>query len=180
MQEIRIYYEEAFPSDLDAVVRRNLCLYLPAGAETFKNSRSWRGSSPFFSVVSLDDGDVTGHVGVVDRRLRVGGTECRAAGVQNVFVRPPERGTGLSAMLLGLAMREAEARGFDFGLLFCKPQLAKVYTPMGWQRVEGGDTVVTTADGCEQLFAGPGIVMFFQWQGAAFPDGTIHLCGDVW
>ena len=90
----------------------------------------------------MEDGDhIVAHAGVVDRAIRVGGDSLRVAGIQNVFVLADYRGKGLCDEVMTMAMEEAGTQGFDAGLLFCIPELKKVYACCGWQMV-GTDRII--------------------------------------
>jgi GNAT superfamily N-acetyltransferase len=122
---------------------------------------------------------VVAHTGVVDRTITVGGTPLRVAGVQNVFVLPEFRGQGLSAKVLQTAMAEAGRRVFDCGLLFCVPQLEKVYAPHGWQGL-GWREVIRVQEGRETSIPDKNIAMFYPLRVAVFPKGLVHLQGNDW
>jgi GNAT superfamily N-acetyltransferase len=175
----RVVDESQMPAELDAEIRRGLCVCFPPDVPIFSVGRAWHGSAPVFSVV-LDEGlQVLAHVGVVDRTIRVGQTSIRVAGVQNVYVLPEARGRGLARAVMVEAMNEAGRRGFDMGLLFCVPKLEKVYADCGWQSL-GPRDVVRVEDGREIPIPAKNIAMFFPLTVAAFPDGLIHLCGNDW
>ncbi len=72
MESPRVINEVDMPADLDAIIRQNLCRAHPAGAATFKETRSWHESYPIFSIILEEAGDVIAHVGVVDRTIAVG------------------------------------------------------------------------------------------------------------
>lgn len=171
--------ETAISPELDAAIRRNLCRSHPDGAETFQHTRSWHGSFPSYSVILEEGGEVVAHVGVVDRTIAVGGVPLRAAGVQNVFVVPEARGRGLSAVIMELSMREAAARGYDVGLLFCVHALEKVYAACGWINLGERETV-RVEDGRELPIPGKNIAMFHPLAVKEFPGGLIHLRGNDW
>lgn len=51
-------------------------------------SRYWHNSAPAYSVVCRVNGVLCGHVGMVVRSIRCGGTPVTIAGVQNLGVKP--------------------------------------------------------------------------------------------
>lgn len=179
MPTIRVVYENAFPPALDEAVRRNLCIYHPDGAETFRHSRSWHSSFPLFSVVAEKDGDAVGYAGIVERTVLVGGSPYRIAGVQNVYVATSVRGTGLSGKIMTLAMEEAARAEFDFGLLFCIPKLEQVYGKTGWIRIDNAP-VTRREDGKNLPLPGVNIAMFYPLLTTYMPAGPIDLNGNDW
>ena len=167
------------PPRLDERIRAGLCIAFPPDVPVFRKTRAWHGSAPQYSVVVEDAARVAAHVGVVRRRIAVGGTPLGVAGVQNVFVLPEYRGKGLSRRVMRAAMTEAAHRGFDCGLLFCVPPLEKVYAPDGWQNL-GRRQVVRVEEGREVPIPDKNIAMFYPLRVAAFPEGLIHLGGNDW
>lgn len=187
MNAPRVINEPDMPADLDAIIRRNLCRAHPAGAETFKDSRSWHDSHPVYTIVLEEAGDVVAHVGVVERTIAVGDgrpegsgvAKLRSAGIQNVYVLPEFRGKGLSRPVMDLSMAEAGARGYEIGFLFCKPELEKVYVACGWINL-GVRKIIRVDQGREIEMAGRNIAMFYPLSIKEFPEGIIHLRGNDW
>jgi GNAT superfamily N-acetyltransferase len=175
----RLIDETGMPPLLDAAIRASLCDCFPADTAVFHQTRAWHGSKPSFTVLLEKQNRVIAHVGVVDRTIRAGDTPLRVAGVQNVFVLPGFRGQGLSSQVLRTAMAEAARRDFDGGLLFCVPQLEKVYAPHGWQGL-GWREVIRVEEGREIPIPDKNIAMFNPLRIAVFPDGRIHLQGNDW
>ncbi len=70
---------------------------------------------------------------VLDRAIRVSEESLRVAGVGNVCVLPEFRGGEIADQILTAAMEEAKRKGFLFGLLFCRPEIMKVYERTGWK-----------------------------------------------
>lgn len=175
----RIVDEERMPSKLDEIIRRNLLRSFPDYKPTFESTRSWHGSFPAYTAILEHKNDVHAHAGVVDRTVRVGTRQARVAGIQNVFVLPEARGKGLCGEVMRLAMREAAARGFDVGLLFCIPKLAATYAACGW--LDAGERKVTRIDeGVECGLPDENICMYHPLRLASLPDGDIHLQGNDW
>lgn len=175
----RIVLESQMPADLDQRIRDGLCASFPVDNGVFSHTRAWHGSAPAYSVVMEKDGQVIAHVGVVDRTIRVGGIPLRAAGIQNVFVRPAFRGLGFCDQVMNASMAEALRQGFDCGLLFCVPRLAKVYAVTGWQTL-GERTVIRVDNGQEVAIPDKNITMYLPLVRPEFPDGVIHLQGNDW
>lgn len=176
---LRVINESAMPSQLDQRIRAALCVCFPADTAAFQASRAWHGSAPEFSVVLADEEQIAAHVGVVRRTIQAGGQPLCVAGVQNVFVLPTQRGRGQSTIVMEAAMAEAARRVFDCGLLFCVPELERVYTRCGWQVLETRQ-VIRVENGRELPLPGRNIAMFYPLRVRHFPTGSIHLGGNDW
>jgi nodulation protein A len=178
--EIRIIDEDQITSGLDREIKDGLCRCFPPDVEVFSKSRAWHGSSPAFTVIGLEAGKIVAHVGIVDRTIRVADVLIRVAGIQNVFVLPEWQKRSLSAEVMNSAMAEASRHGFDCGLLYCIPELEKVYCRCGWQRIADRDITRIDENNQELPIPGKNIAMFYPLQLTTFPDGAIHLCGNDW
>ena len=177
---VRVVDEPDVTPALDAEIRDGLCESFPADRDAFARARPWHGSAPAYSIVAEEGGRVVGHAGVVDRTITVGDRPLRVAGVQNVFVRPTHRGTGLSDRVMTLTMDEARRRGFDMGVLFCVPKLVPVYARTGFRTLGEQDVVRIDETGAESPIPGKNETMFFPLNVTTFPPGRIHLRGNDW
>jgi predicted N-acetyltransferase YhbS len=178
--DFRVVNEPDVTPALDAAIRDGLIESFPADRDAFAAARPWHGSVPSYSIVAEEGNRVVAHAGVVDRTITVGGRPLRVAGVQNVFVRPTHRGTGLSDRVMWLSTDEARRRGFDAGLLFCVPKLVPVYARTGWQSLGERDVTRIDETGQEAPIPGKNETMFFPLKLATFPHGRIHLRGNDW
>ncbi len=176
---IRIIDEREMSAGMDEQIRRALCICFPKDEAVFSQTRKWHDSGPAYSVVAQEQTRVVAHVGVVDRKLTVGDTWLRVGGVQNVFVLPDCRGRGLVDEVMAASMEEAQRRDYDCGLLFCVPELEKVYRRCGWITL-GDREVIRVEAGQELPLPGKNIAMFFPLRVREFPRGTIHLRGNDW
>ena len=177
---LKIVPEEQMTPKLDQAIRRGLVICFPEDAEVFSQTRAWHGSAPVWTVVLEHEGEVIAHVGVVERVIRVGARELRVAGVQSVFVLPEFRRRGLTTSLLEKAMQEAEARDLDLGLLFCLPELERVYVRSGWISLGRRPAVRADETGAEVPLPEKNICMFYPLRQLSFPQGPIHLQGNDW
>ena len=171
--------ERDMSPELDAAIRRSLCLCFSADAGVFSYTRKWHGSGPSYSAVIRNGEEVMAHVGVVDRRVSFGASAVRAAGIQNVLVLPQYRGQHLSDMVMQAAQEEAARRGFDCGLLFCVPQLVDLYARTGWLAFSN-DVVRVDDDGVEKPIPGKNVGMFLPLHLRQMPPGLLHLGGNDW
>jgi GNAT superfamily N-acetyltransferase len=117
---------------------------------------------------------------MVIRTIRAGQTPLTVAGVQNVFVLPPHRKTGLADRLMTAAMDEARARSLDCGLLFCLPVLTRIYERTGWRLLSLRPVWATGESQGRYLLDDKNVLMFLPMKRPAFPDGPIDLNGDDW
>ncbi len=172
--------DEAVSARLDRLIRETLAACFPADEEHFSRDRSWH-TRPAWVVVALDaDGTVAAHCAMVERTVVVGGhTSVPVAGVQGFSVLPGWRGTGLSDRIMERAIEEARRRGVGAGLLFCLPELEKVYARTGWRTL---DASVSMRDdhGESAPIPGKNIAMAVTLGMASFPAGDIDLMGSDW
>lgn len=178
--ELKIIHEIEMTDGIDQSVRDGLCRCFPPDKEIFSKSRGWHGSMPVWSVIMEDSGKVVAHVGIIDRVIKAGERQLRAAGIQNVFVLAEYRGQGLSDRIMNASMREAEKLGFDIGLLYCIPGLEKVYAKCGWQLLPKESIIRIDEHGYAVAIPNKNISMFFPLKVSRFPAGTIHLQGNDW
>lgn len=177
--ELKRFDEKEMPADLDADIRKGLVAAFPADEAFFTNERGWHGSWPQYSFVAQAEDHLVGHVAVVERNVLIGDQSYTVGGIQNVFVLPTMKGSGLSGDLMRAAVAEMARRGYDFGLLFCITALEKVYAPMGWRHV-GGRSVFRREDGGKLLLPEKNIPMYYPLELAALPPGDIDLNGNDW
>jgi GNAT superfamily N-acetyltransferase len=177
--EILVLDEADIPPELDAQIRTDLCLCFPDDAEIYRQTRGWHGAVPAYTVIGREAGRVVAHVGVVDRTITVGGTPLRVAGVESVYVLPEYRGQRRTGSVLVAAIEEANRRQLDCGLLFCLPELAKVYTACGWHAL-GPRPIIRAEDGQELPLPAKNMALFHPLRVPQFPEGLIHLGGNDW
>ncbi len=178
---LTVVYEDRMSREEDAELRDCLCACFPSDSEVFSKTRDWHGSSPEWCVICRESGKIIAHVGIVSRRIKVGTMNLFVAGIQNVFVLPQERGRGLSDIVMNEAMRHAKERSdYDCGLLYCVPQLLKVYARCGWREIPKDDILRIDENGAELHLPGKNIAMFHPLRIEDFPSGIIHLMGNDW
>ena len=180
MGSVRIIDEQELAPDLEAAIRQTLVRCFPKDAEFFSRSRAWHGSAPSFSALAAEDERVIAHLGVVQRRITVGGSSVEVAGIQNVCVLNEYRGQGFCREMLAAAMAEAKSRGVDFGLLFCVAELVPVYERCGWKRLLDQPVVRVDSGGAEKPLVEGNLPMWLPLGEEEFPRGTVHLGGNDW
>ena len=176
----RIVNEKDVTPELDQAVREGLCVCFPPDVPVFSHTRAWHGSGPAWSVIIEKEGVIEAHVGVIDRKIKAGDEPIHVAGIQNVFVIPKLRDTGLSKIIMDAAMAEADARGYDCGFLFCVPSLEPVYKASRWHLLPRERVVRVDEKGREVELPKKNIVMFYPLKRREFPPGSIHLGGNDW
>jgi GNAT superfamily N-acetyltransferase len=178
--KIKIIEENEINPEFDKELRNALCQCFPDDVELFLQSRSWHGSAPAWSAVIIISGSVAAHVGIVDRTIQAGTRQMRVAGIQNVFILPEYRGKGFCEEIMASAMKEAKRRNFEAGLLYCVPQLEKVYARCGWRLLPERKIIRIDENGKHISLPAKNITMLFPLSIKAFPEGPINLQGNDW
>jgi aminoglycoside 2'-N-acetyltransferase I len=171
--------EAEIDTKLDADLKAFLCVCFPSNQDVFSRTRAWHGSHPTYSVLLRDGETIVGHASVVDRRIHVGSTPLRIAGIMNVAVLPEYRGKKLVDRILRAAMERARSHGMDIGLLFCRRGVVPIYSRNGWQEIRGQEAI-RIESGKELLLPPDNFAMFFPLRLTQFPPGKIHLQGNDW
>jgi GNAT superfamily N-acetyltransferase len=180
-ESLRIIAEDKIDAQLDAIIRRNLCICFPWVKDTFERTRTWNECKPAWTVLIEQDQNVIAHAVVVDRTIRVGDTPVHVAGIGDVFVLHEHRRRGLSDRVLLAAMDRALAMRYDLGMLFCVPVLEKVYNRCGWITLDRSPAFfIDDKDQPQNAWASQDIGMFYPLATTTFPQGPINLQGRVW
>lgn len=177
---ITLVQERDVGRGLDKKIKEGLCLCFPDDKGTFSVTRAWHNTAPSWSLYTEENNRIISHIGVVDRKIRVGDNVVRIAGIQNVFVLPEFRGKGFCDALVNAAMVKAAEYGFDYGFLFCIPEIEKVYRRCGWIKLPHTSILLTDESGKEGVLSGKNLAMFFPLKFNTFPAGDIHLQGNDW
>ena len=177
---LRVIEETEIVEAIDQAIRDGLCICFPPDQPVFSQTRKWHGTGPAWTVIAEEDGVIATHVGVVDRTVKAGEELVRVAGIQNMYVLPNFRKRGLGQAVLERSMAEAARRGFDCGLLFCVPELAKLYSACGWRLLPRERVVRIDEEGREVDLPAKNIAMFLPLARSRFPAGVIHLQGNDW
>ena len=164
---------------LDHAIRQLLCACFPGDAAVFARSRAWHDSAPAYSVVALDGERLVGHIGMVEREVLAGTVPARIVGVQNFCVATSHRGTSLSQSLMMSALAEATLRRIPFGLLFCIPEIERIYVRFGW-RCRRESVAMRDEFGRSTPIPDKNICMGIELTEQPFPPGPIDLCGRDW
>ncbi len=178
--EIRILKEEQIDERLDESIRKGLCICFPPDKEVFSKSRYWHGTGPNWTVLMEEDSEVVAHVGIVERKIRVGDEQVNIAGVQNVFVLPEYRAKRLFFKVMKASMVEADKLGHDYGLLFCVPDLEKFYAICKWRLLPDRKARRVDKKGEQVDLPSKNISMYYPLGRSEFPPEDIHLQGNDW
>jgi GNAT superfamily N-acetyltransferase len=176
----KILKESQIDGELDASIRKSLCICFPWHRHFYENLRPWHGITPMFTVFLEKDSDIIAHAAIVDTRIKIDNRPFRVAGLQNVFVIPAYRKKGVSDIILQSAMTEAEKYDFDFGLLFTSyDPVLKVYARNGWSEIENQD-FYKIENGKTSCFPPDKHKMFYPLKLKSFPEGTVRLTTNDW
>jgi predicted N-acetyltransferase YhbS len=177
--QARVIHEPHIDERTDREIKRGLCVCFPEDEAVYSKTRGWNGYDPAITVVVESEGDVVAHASVIDKVIRVGTHEVRAAGVMNVYVLPGYRGRGLVSTAVSAGMDEALGQGYDLGLLFCKSQLSSLYEGAGWLPIN--DRLITkVVEGREQSMRENIVSLYVPLGLQTLPPGDIYLQGDEW
>ncbi len=176
----KIIKESQIDNELDAEIRKSLCICFPWHKHIYENLRPWHGIAPLFTVFIERNRDIIAHAAVVDTQIKIDNRPFRVAGLQNVFVIPDYRKKGVSNIILQAAVTEAEKYDFDFGLLFTSyDPVLKVYARNGWREIENQD-FYKIEDGKTVAFPPDKHKMFYPLELKDFPKGTVQLTTNDW
>jgi GNAT superfamily N-acetyltransferase len=171
--------EKNISSQLDKAIREMLVICFPNEIEHFHRLSWWRSIAVFRVLGKNDKGSIVAHTALVERTIIVGPSLLKMCvlGIQSFCVFPDYRGTGLSDKMMSVVLAEGSKRGFDAGLLFCREKLLKVYSSMGWKKL---DAPVYTTDDTKGKILMPGFTMFYPLRIKRLPPGDIDLAGPDW
>ena len=178
---LRVVQEADISADLDAAIRSCLVECFPDDKAAFAQQRWWH-TRPAWTVVADAPNDViAAHLAMIERTVIVGpgGEPVDVAGVQSFAVRPAWRATSLSRRIMETAIDEAARRGRDCGLLFCLPRLERLYTRMGWHKIDAAATMRDQQNRPEPI-PGKNITMVYPLTVETFPPGDVDLAGADW
>ena len=178
--EIRRLKDAQIDERLDQSIREGLCICFPPDKEVFSKSRAWHGTLPSWTLLIEDNSQIIAHIGIVERKIRVTNEQISIAGLQNLFVLPAHRGKGFSPKMMKASMKEAGNLGHDFGLLFCVPQLEKLYALSKWKSLPSRRITHINKAGQEIDLPSKTVTMYYPLARSEFPEGDIHLQGSDW
>jgi predicted GNAT family N-acyltransferase len=175
----RIIKESEISETRDIAIRKTLAVCFPHHKDEFLKDHYLNDNKPVFSVIIEDGGSVIAYAGVIDRTIKISGKKYRVAGVQNVCVLPKYRHRRLSDGVLKAAMEEAHTRRFDFGLLFTRQNIKKVYARNGWLQIDKSK-FIRTENNVNIEMPPESIKMYYPLAVKDFPTGDVDLQGNKW
>ena len=181
--DIVIVEESQVSQELNAKLKKLLCKCFPKDKAVFSETRYWNNVPPKWPVAIEEDDSPIACCAVIERQINIADKPYIITGIGNVCVDPDYRGKGLAKKILVQAMIEAENRGYDFGILFCKEKIKDVYEKMGWLLISNTDIVRLNENGQPQswnLWRGQDVMMYFPLKTEKLPQGVIHLNGLNW
>jgi len=143
----------------------------------------WENTLGGMHTLLLEQGEVVGHVAVVQRRLLHHGTSIRTGYVEGLAVRGDRRRCGLA----NAAMSEAEqviVTAYDLGALSDGTNIEGFYQRRGWLTWRGPTSVVSPT-GLRRTEDDDGAVLVFPTPGSpdldlSGPIACDYRPGDVW
>jgi aminoglycoside 2'-N-acetyltransferase I len=124
-----------------------------------------------------EDGQVVGHVGLLEETVRAGDEEVRVCGVGGVVTRPEAQKRGLARQ----AMRRAaqlmrDETDAEFGMLYCRDELIPFYDALGWQLVADENEFGQPTGPVRSAFN----VMVLPLRARQWPAGRVVVAGLPW
>jgi len=181
---IKVYKEAEVTAELDQKIKNGLCRNFPQYSDHFSNTRIWNGVIPALSIVVFSDeneGSIIAHLGIIQRNILVNRTvELSIFGIQNVFIQQESRGQGILNQLMKVLIKAVDTGKYDCGLLFCIPELEKIYSRFDWMKISNTEVIAITEDGLESPIPTSNIAMFHPLKIREFPKGILNLQGMDW
>lgn len=176
----KIIYESEIDGELDAIIRKNLCICFPWDKQYYEKSRPWHGLTPAYTALIEKDSNIIAHAAIIDTQIKIDSMQYRVAGLQNVFVLPQFRKKGFSDSVVRAAMTEAKKYDFDFGLLFTSSDpVVKVYARNGWLEIKN-QTFIKIENSRKVTMPDEKHKMFHPLKIKQFPKGTVELTTNDW
>ena len=176
--DFSIINEADITDELDNAIRNILVECFPKDSEHFSYQRWWHSRYDWIAVATDPDGAIAACISIVERSIKAGGSDLQIAGVGNVCALPCRRKKGIIDRVMEIALEEARKHGLGSGLLFCLPELEKVYKRMGWKKIDAA-VVLNDESGKQTPMPEKNIAMGIPIT-EAFPEGDIDLVGRDW
>lgn len=171
---IKTINETETGKELDLQIRRYLLDIFPEWGEVFKKRRAWHDAIPFFTVLAMEQGEIVGHIAVVERTITTSWNfRYDAASFQGVSIRPDRRGQRLSLRLLDRALDESRKRGYPFAILYCREPLVPFYQKTGWKLPE--DSMIMWRERALPIAMRSNCPMYRELKDIPFPEGPTDV-----
>lgn len=178
---ISVFNEDDISKQLDQSIRELLVACFPKDIEHFRRLSWWLSIAVYRVLGKNEKGTIVSHTALVERIITIGPAlkKMRIVGIQSFCVLPDYRGTGLSNKMMSVVLQEGGKRDFDAGLLFCREKLVKVYSNMGFRKLDTAVYMVDKTKG-KTLIPAWNNTMFCPLRVKQFPVGDIYLNGADW
>lgn len=178
---ISVFNEEDISNQLDKSIREMLVICFPKDLEHFQRLNWWHSIAVYRVLGKNDKDSIVSHTALIERIISIGPPlkKMRVVGIQSFCVLPDYRGTGLSNKMMSAVLDQGRKRGFDAGLLFCREKLVKVYSNMGFKKLDAAVYMADETKG-KTLIPDWNITMFCPLKIKQFPAGDICLNGADW
>ena len=144
-------------------------------ARQFGHIYKW--APPEWYAAAKTEGELTGALLVVTRRIDVGIESANVAGIGGVVTKPEHRKKGVATAMMHRAAELMRDRlDVEFGCLICREQISPVYEKAGWIRVSG-PTRFWQPSGITTY---PNETMILRLRAREWPGGPIDLRGLPW
>jgi len=139
------------------------------------NQFQWDKPS-WYLTVNGQSGSI-GRVGILERKILVGGAPIRVGGINGVATRPHWRHRGVASFAMRSAAEFMATRlGLEHALLLCSRQVSPLYAKLGWKPVDGPVSFAQPPGSAVY----PGMTMVLELGKSLFPVGPVDMCGLPW
>ncbi len=177
--DFKIIDEADITDELDSAIRNILVECFPKDSEHFSRQRWWHSRYDWIAVATYPEETIAACLSIVERSIKAGGSDLQIAGVGNACALPCWRKKGIIDRVMEFALEEARKRGLGAGLLFCLPELEKVYKRMGWKKIDAA-VVMNDESGKQVPMPEKNIAMAIPLLVDKLPGGIIDLMGQDW
>ncbi len=172
--DIKTFTESEIDGELDLRIRHYLLEIFPEWSEVFKKRRAWHDAAPVFTVLAMDNGEIVGHVAVVERTITTRwNVRYDAASFQGVSVHPSRRGQRLSLRLLDRSLDESRKERYPFAILYCREPLVPFYLKAGWKLPE--DSMIMWRERALPIAMRSNCPMYRELGKTPFPEGPTDV-----
>ncbi len=134
-------------------------------------------SDPEWYILALNDSELIGRLGIIDRIVLVEGHQIGVGGISGVITKNKWRKRGVASTLMAQALNVfGDKLNTSFGLLLCREEVSGFYNGLGW-KVNDFSTTFEQPSG-KMTF--PKLTMTYSCEGGVWPRGPIDLNGLPW
>lgn len=134
-------------------------------------------AEPEWYILALNDSELIGRLGIIDREVLVEGERLRVGGISGVITKNDWRKKGVGNKLMTEAVGVIKDKlNISFGLLLCRQEVSGFYKKLGW-RINDFPTTFEQPQG-KMIF--PRLTMTYSGDGKFWPKGLVDLNGFPW